>query len=50
MGDMGSGRHWQWGAKDATDVYRRRKRDGLFQPYQSFGWQWSRPGKVVARR
>jgi hypothetical protein len=53
MGGMGSGRHWYSGAKDTTDDYRsidvrRWKRDGLLTPHQSFGWQWSRHGEVVA--
>ena len=53
MGGMGSGRHWYWGAKDSTDDYRSIdvrswKRDGLLTPHQSFGWQWSRHGEVVA--
>lgn len=53
MGGMGSGRHWYWGAEDTTDDYRsidvrRWKRDGLLSPHQSFGWQWSRHGEVVA--
>lgn len=52
MGGMGSGRQW-YGARDTTsdcrsiDV-RRWKRDGLLTPHQSFGWQWSRDGEVVA--
>jgi hypothetical protein len=53
MGGVGSGRRWHWGAKDTTDDYRsldvrRWKRDGLLTPRQSFGWQWSRHGEVVA--
>ena len=53
MGGIGSGRHWYWGAKDTIDDYRsidvrRWKRDGLLSPHQSFGWQWSRHGEVVA--
>ncbi len=53
MGGMGSGRHWYWGAKDSTDDYRsidvrRWQRDGLLESHQSFGWQWSRHGEVVA--
>lgn len=53
MGGMGSGRHWYYGAKDSTDDYRsidvrRWKRDGLLELHQSFGWQWSRHGEVVA--
>jgi hypothetical protein len=53
MGGIGSGRHWYSGAKDTTDDYRsidvrRWKRDGLLTPHQSFGWQWSRHGEVVA--
>jgi hypothetical protein len=53
MGGMGSGRHWHCGAKYTTgdcraiDV-RRWKRDGLLKSNQSFGWQWSRHGEVVA--
>ena len=53
MGGMGSGRHWHYGAKDTTGDYRsidvrRWKRDGLLKANQSFGWQWSRDGEVVA--
>lgn len=53
MGGMGSGRSWHWDAKDTTNDYRsidvrRWKRDGLLEPHQSFGWQWSRHGEVVA--
>lgn len=53
MGGVGSGRHWHYGAKDTTEDYRsidvrRWKRDGLLSPGQSFGWQWSRHGEVVA--
>lgn len=53
MGRMGSGRHWHYGAKDTTGDYRaidvrRWKRDGLLNPNQSFGWQWSHDGEVVA--
>lgn len=53
MGGMGSGRRWHFGASDTTDDYRsidvrRWRRDGLLDPHQSFGWQWSRRGEVVA--
>ena len=53
MGGTGSGRRWHWGAKDTTGEYRsidvrRWKRDGLLTPHQSFGWQWTRRGEVVA--
>ena len=53
MGGMGSGRHWHYGAKDTTVDYktidmRRWKRDGLLKPDQSFGWQWTRNGEVIA--
>lgn len=53
MGGMGSGRQWYWDAKDTTDDYRsidvrRWNRAGLLEPRESFGWQWSRNGKVVA--
>jgi len=53
MGGMGSGQRWHWGAKDTTDDYRsidvrRWKRDGLLEPHQSFSWQWSRHGEIVA--
>ena len=53
MGSMGSGRHWYWGAKNSTDDYRsidvrRWKRDGLLTPRQSFDWQWSCHGEVMA--
>jgi hypothetical protein len=53
MGGMGSGRRWHFGANDTTDDYRsidvrRWRRDGLLDPHQSFGWQWSRRGEVVA--
>jgi len=53
MGGMGSGRRWHFGANDTTDDYRsidvrRWRRDGLLDAHQSFGWQWSRHGEVVA--
>ena len=53
MGGMGSGRYRHLGAKDSTDDFRsidvrRWKRDGLLEPHQSFGWQWSQRGEVVA--
>jgi hypothetical protein len=53
MGGTGSGRHWHCGAKETTEDYRsidvrRWKRDGMLTPGQSFGWQWSRHGEVVA--
>ena len=53
MGGMGSGRRWHFGASDTTDDdrfidVRRWRRDGLLTPHQSFGWQWSRHGEVVA--
>lgn len=53
MGGIGSGRRWHFGASDTTDDYRfidvrRWRRDGLLTPHQSFGWQWSRNGEVVA--
>lgn len=53
MGGIGSGRRWHFGASDTTDDYRfidvrRWRRDGLLTPHQSFGWQWSRHGEVVA--
>ncbi|HYW91979.1 MAG TPA: hypothetical protein VFA95_05920 [Gammaproteobacteria bacterium] len=53
MGGMGSGRRWHFGANDTTADYRsidvrRWRRDGLLDPHQSFGWQWSRHGEVVA--
>jgi len=53
MGGTGSGRRWHFGASDTTDDYRsidvrRWRRDGLLDSHQSFGWQWSRHGEVVA--
>jgi len=53
MGGMGSGRRWHFGVNDTTDDYRsidvrRWRRDGLLDAHQSFGWQWSRHGEVVA--
>ena len=53
MGGMGSGRHWHYGAKDTTEDYRsidvrRWKRDGLLTPNQTFVWQWTRRGEVMA--
>lgn len=53
MGGIGSGRRWHYRAKDTTEDYRsidvrRWKRDGLLSSGQSFNWQWSRHGEVVA--
>ncbi len=53
MGGIGSGRHWQSGAKDTTEDYRSIdvrlwKRDDLLKPGQAFGLKWSRGGNVVA--
>jgi hypothetical protein len=53
MGGMGSGSYYRWNTTDTTADYRsidvrRWKRDGLLSPHQSFGWQWSRHGEVVA--
>ena len=53
MGGIGSGRYEHFGAKETTDDYRsidvrRWKRDGLLDPDQTFGWQWSRDDEVVA--
>jgi hypothetical protein len=53
MGGIGSGRSMHPGARLATDDYRsidvrRWRRGGLLYPCQSFGWQWSRQGEVVA--
>ncbi|MDH5694857.1 MAG: hypothetical protein OEZ47_17305 [Gammaproteobacteria bacterium] len=53
MGGIGSGRHSRLSWKDTTDDYRsldirRLKRDGLLEPEQRFGWQWSRLGSVIA--
>ncbi len=53
MGGIGSGRRWHCDAKNTTEDYRSIdvrlwKRDGLISPHQTFGWQWSRQGKVVA--
>ena len=53
MGGMGSGSYYRWNTTDTTDDYRsidvrRWKRDGLLETHQSFGWQWSRRGEVVA--
>ena len=53
MGGIGSGRRWHYGAADTTADYRsidvrRWKRDGLLEPHQTFRWQWSRHGEVMA--
>ena len=53
MGGRGSGRRGDWGVKNSTDDYRsidvrRWEKAGLLAPYQSFDWQWSRDGAVVA--
>lgn len=53
MGGIGSGRLSYYSAKDTTNDYRsidvrRWKRDGLLESNQSFGWQWSRHGEVLA--
>jgi hypothetical protein len=53
MGGIGSGSYYRWNTTDTTDNYRsidvrRWKRGGLLTPHQSFGWQWSRHGEVVA--
>lgn len=53
MGGIGSGRRWLFDVNDTTDDYRaidvrRWKRHGLLGPSQSFGWQWSLHGEVVA--
>ena len=52
MGEMGSGRHWHFGAKDTTIDYRtldvRRWKQYVFlTPGQVFGWQWSRHDELV---
>ena len=52
MGGVGSGRHWHYGAKEATNDYRhidvrRWQKKGLLNLAQSFSWQWSRDGEVV---
>lgn len=53
MGGIGSGRHWYFGAKEATTDCRsidarHWKKEGLLKPHQLFGWQWSCSGKCVA--
>lgn len=53
MGGIGSGRRYHFGASDTTDDYlaidvRRWRREGLLDPHQAFGCQWSRLGEVVA--
>lgn len=53
MGGPGSGRRWHFGANDTTGDYRsidvrRWQRDGLLIDGNSFGWQWSRDGEMVA--
>ncbi len=53
MGGIGSGRHWYYSAKDTTDSYhsidvRCWKKEGLLTAHQSFNWQWSRNGEIVA--
>jgi hypothetical protein len=53
MGGMGSGRHWYFNAKHTTDDYRSIdircwNRYGLLKTNNSFMWQWSHNGEVVA--
>ena len=53
MGGIGSGRRWGNGFRGTTDGYRsidvrRWRRDGLLEPGNAFGWQWSRDGDEVA--
>ena len=53
MGGYGSGRRWNFCAKDTTSDYRsidirRWHRDGLLRPGISYGWQWTRNGEKVA--
>lgn len=53
MGGIGSGRHWRFDAKDTVEDFRsidvrRWQRDGLLNPGQWFGWNWSRDGETVA--
>ncbi len=50
---LAAGRHWQYNMSSTTNEYRaidvrRWRRDGLLDPCQSYGWQWSREGEVVA--
>ena len=52
MGGIGSGHRWRC-SRNLTDNYRsidvrRWHRDTLLGPGQSFNWQWSLDGKVVA--
>ena len=53
MGGWGSGRRYCFTSKDTTEDYRsidvrQWKRDGLFDPPQSFVWKWVRFDEVVA--
>ncbi len=52
MGGIGSGRHWQWGAKNTTADYRsidvrRWAREGFLTPGRRFSWQWTADGEKV---
>jgi hypothetical protein len=53
MGGMGSGRRNRYDAANCTDDYRRLdvrrwQRDGFLKPGQTFGWQWTGQGEIVA--
>lgn len=53
MGGRGSGRHYRWDTKNATDDFRsidirRWHREKLLIPGQSFSRQWACDGKETA--
>ena len=53
MGGFGSGRHYQWGAKNLTTALlsidvRRWARGGYLEPGRCFSWKWSSNGEKVA--
>ena len=53
MGGIGSGRRWHFDARKTTSNFRsidvrRWHRDGLLNPGNQFGWNWSLDGEVTA--
>ena len=53
MGGIGSGRQCGYSYRSTTEDYRsidirRWRRDGLLEPWRTFGWQWSLDGEAVA--
>jgi len=53
MGGIGSGQFWRYDSKATTSHYRtidvrKWNRRDLLVPGNSFSWQWSRDGEVVA--